>query len=207
MKINYNYIAIEGNIGAGKTTLAKFLSNHFKGNLLLEEFNNNKFLSSYYATGDYALQTEIQFLIDRSKQIKEFFKNTKSVIISDYYPNKSLIFSKMNLLKEEFEITKKLYEILFNDFEKPELLIFIDSEIDEVYRNIKTRNRTNEQAIDLFYLENISMNYESWLLKLKIPVLRIKGKTIDYSDPTSLFENFEALLSKKHSENQSKIDF
>lgn len=207
MKINYNYIAIEGNIGAGKTTLAKFLSNHFKGNLLLEEFNNNKFLSSYYATGDYALQTEIQFLIDRSKQIKEFFKNTKSVIISDYYPNKSLIFSKMNLLKEEFEITKKLYEILFNDFEKPELLIFIDSEIDEVYRNIKTRNRTNEEAIDLFYLENISMNYESWLLKLKIPVLRIKGKTIDYSDPTSLFENFEALLSKKHSENQSKIDF
>lgn len=207
MKINYNYIAIEGNIGAGKTTLAKFLSNHFKGDLLLEEFNNNKFLSSYYATGDYALQTEIQFLIDRSKQIKEFFKNTKSVIISDYYPDKSLIFSKMNLLKEEFEITKKLYEILFNDFEKPELLIFIDSEIDEVYRNIKTRNRTNEEAIDLFYLENISMNYESWLLKLKIPVLRIKGKTIDYSDPTSLFENFEALLSKKHSENQSKIDF
>ena len=207
MKINYNYIAIEGNIGAGKTTLAKFLSNHFKGNLLLEEFNNNKFLSSYYATGDYALQTEIQFLIDRSKQIKEFFKNTKSVIISDYYPDKSLIFSKMNLLKEEFEITKKLYEILFNDFEKPELLIFIDSEIDEVYRNIKTRNRTNEEAIDLFYLENISMNYESWLLKLKIPVLRIKGKTIDYSDPTTLFENFEALLSKKHSENQSKIDF
>ena len=207
MKINYNYIAIEGNIGAGKTTLAKFLSNHFKGDLLLEEFNNNKFLSSYYATGDYALQTEIQFLIDRSKQIKEFFKNTKSVIISDYYPDKSLIFSKMNLLKEEFEITKKLYEILFNDFEKPELLIFIDSEIDEVYRNIKTRNRTNEEAIDLFYLENISMNYESWLLKLKIPVLRIKGKTIDYSNPTSLFENFEALLSKKHSENQSKIDF
>ncbi|MFL2585446.1 MAG: deoxynucleoside kinase [Parvicellaceae bacterium] len=207
MRINYNYIAIEGNIGAGKTTLAKFLSNHFNGDLLLEEFNNNKFLSSYYATGDYALQTEIQFLIDRSKQIKEFFKKSSSVVISDYYPNKSLLFSKMNLLSEEFEIIKKLHSVLFNNFYKPEILIFIDSAIDEVYRNIKTRNRNNEEAIDLLYLENISRNYESWLLKLKIPVLRIKGKTIDYSNPNSLCENFEVLLSKKHSNNQSKIEF
>lgn len=207
MKINYNYIAIEGNIGAGKTTLAKFLSNHFNGDLLLEEFNSNKFLSSYYATGDCALQMEIQFLIDRSKQIKDFFKKSKSVIISDYYPNKSLIFSKINLLKEEFEITKKLHSLLFKDFNKPELLIFIDSTIDKVYRNIKTRNRNNEEAIDLFYLEKISMNYESWLLKLKIPVLRINGETIDYSNPNGLCENFEVLLSKKHSKNQSKIEF
>ena len=96
------YIAIEGNIGVGKTTLAEFLANHFKGSLLLEEFAENKFLKLFYQTKDYAFHSEMQFLLDRSLQMNTFFEQDRSMVFSDFHIEKSLVFSNMNLSKSNY---------------------------------------------------------------------------------------------------------
>ena len=90
--MKYKHIAVEGNIGAGKTTLTKFLSSILNGSTLLEEFEENKFLKTFYKTGEFAFQSEIQFLLDRSKQLNEFYKTNHGLIISDYYVDKEFNF-------------------------------------------------------------------------------------------------------------------
>ena len=94
--LKYKHIAIEGNIGAGKTTLAKMLSSHLDSSLLLEEFEDNHFLKAFYNGKDFAIHAEIQFILDRSKQLADFFSKKHQLIISDYVPEKSLIFSKLS---------------------------------------------------------------------------------------------------------------
>ena len=135
------YIAIEGNIGVGKTTLAKFLSNHFNGSLLLEEFAENKFLKLFYQTKDYAFHSEMQFLLDRSLQMNTFFDQNHPIVFSDFHIEKSLVFSKMNLSKSNYSIVEKIHKSLFKNFSKPDILIFLDSDIEHISKNIKARNR------------------------------------------------------------------
>jgi len=168
---DYNYIAIEGNIGAGKTTLAKFLSRAFESKLLLEEFSENKFLKEFYKSGDYAIHSEIQFLIDRSKQLNQFFQDKDSLIISDYYPSKSLIFSEMNLNESEFSIVNNLSEVLFKNLPKPQILFFIDRNIDDIMNNIYKRGRSYERNMNIDYIEKLAKGYEVWWNKLSIPVI------------------------------------
>ena len=124
--MKYKHIAVEGNIGAGKTTLTKFLSSILDASTLLEEFEENKFLKAFYNTGEFAFQSEVQFLLDRSKQLNEFYKKNHSLIISDYYFNKSLIFSKINLNEYEFQLLKNIHSHLFGVLPPPDLLIFLD---------------------------------------------------------------------------------
>ena len=95
--LNYKHIAIEGNIGAGKTTLSNFLAKNFNGDLLLEEFEENEFLKDFYDNNSFALHAEVQFVLDRSKQLFQFHSQPHNLIFSDYYPMKSLIFSKNEL--------------------------------------------------------------------------------------------------------------
>ena len=193
--MKYNHIAIEGNIGAGKTTLSNFLSNILSASLLLEEFEENKFLKKFYESGDYALQAEVQFLLDRSRQLKEFYEKPHSTIVSDYYPNKSLIFSKMNLNEEEFNLLKDFHHYLFNKFPTPDLLIFLDRNIDSLYTNIRRRNRSYELNMDLNYLKRLDYYYENWLEKLDIPIIRIDADTIDLNNPEFLSLRFKQLLN------------
>ena len=192
--MKYNHIAIEGNIGAGKTTLSNFLSSILSASLLLEEFEENKFLKKFYESGDYALQAEVQFLLDRSRQLKEFYEKPHSTIVSDYYPNKSLIFSKMNLNEEEFNLLRDFHHYLFNKFPTPDLLIFLDRNIDSLYTNIRRRNRSYELNMDLNYLKKLDYYYENWLEKLDIPVIRIDADTIDLNNPEFLSLRFKQLL-------------
>jgi deoxyguanosine kinase len=202
---DYNYIAIEGNIGAGKTTLAKFLSNAFESDLLLEEFSENKFLKEFYKTGKYAIHSEIQFLLDRSKQLNQFFQHKSSLIVSDYYPSKSLIFSEMNLSKKEFLIVNNLSETLFYDLPKPEILLFIDRDVDDVMSNIYKRGRAYERNMNINYIEKLAEGYELWLRKLDIPVIRIDAESICLDNPILLKDSFQKLLSMPHISAQRKI--
>ena len=188
------YIAIEGNIGVGKTTLAEFLAKHFKGSLLLEEFAENKFLKLFYQRKDYAFQNEMQFLLDRSLQMNTFFDQDHSIIFSDFHIEKSLVFSKMNLSKSNYCIVENIHQSLFKNFPKPEMLIFLDSDIEEISKNIKSRNRDFEKHIGTEYLENLIKNYNFWLNKLKIPIIKINSKSINYDNEELLLKNLSILL-------------
>lgn len=188
------YIAIEGNIGVGKTTLAKFLAKHFNGSLLLEEFAENKFLKLFYKTKDYAFHSEMQFLLDRSLQMNTFFDQDHPIVFSDFHIEKSLVFSKMNLSKSNYSIVENIHQSLFNNFPKPDMLIFLDSGIEHISKNIKSRNRDFEKDLGIEYLENLIQNYNFWLDKLKVPVIKIDAQSIHYDNEKLLLKNLPSLL-------------
>ena len=188
------YIAIEGNIGVGKTTLAKFLANHFNGSLLLEEFAENKFLKLFYKTKDYAFHSEMQFLLDRSLQMNTFFDQDHPIVFSDFHIEKSLVFSMMNLSKSNYSIVENIHQSLFNNFPKPDMLIFLDSCIEHISKNIKSRNRDFEKDLGIEYLENLIQNYNFWLDKLKVPVIKIDAHSIHYDNEKLLLKNLSSLL-------------
>ena len=188
------YIAVEGNIGVGKTTLAKFLAKHFNGSLLLEEFAENKFLKLFYKTKDYAFHSEMQFLLDRSLQMNTFFDQDHPIVFSDFHIEKSLVFSKMNLSKSNYSIVENIHQSLFNNFPKPDMLIFLDSGIEHISKNIKSRNRDFEKDLGIEYLENLIQNYNFWLDKLKVPVIKIDAQSIHYDNEKLLLKNLSSLL-------------
>ena len=195
---DYKYIAIEGNIGVGKTTLAKFLSKEFNGSILLEEFTDNKFLKEFYKSGNYSFQMEMQFLIDRSLQMNDFFKNNHQFIFSDFHISKSLIFSKMNLDNTSYNIIKNAHLNLFQHFPKPDAVIFIDGSIENIMENIDKRNRSFEKNFKREYLEKLIKNYNSWIANQSTPVFRIHSKEIKLTDVEELKNRFISLLKIKY---------
>lgn len=192
--MGYKYIAIEGNIGVGKTTLTKFLSKEFKGSVLLEEFVENKFLKEFYKSGDYSFQMEMQFLIDRSLQINNFFKESHQLIFSDFHTNKSLIFSKMNLDKTSFKIINQAHYNLFQNVPNPDLIIYIQGSVDRLMKNILDRNRDFEKNFKREYLENLIDNYNNWIDQQNTPVLKIDSEEIKFTDNNSLKNKFISIL-------------
>ena len=188
------YIAIEGNIGVGKTTLAKFLANHFNGSLLLEEFAENKFLKLFYQTKDYAFHSEMQFLLDRSLQMNTFFDQNHSIVFSDFHIEKSLVFSRMNLSNSNYSVVEKIHQSLFKNLPSPDALIFLDSDIEQISKNIKFRNRDFEQDLEIEYLKDLVENYNIWLNKLKVPVIKIAAKSINYDNKELLIKKLSPLL-------------
>tara|TARA_B110000483_G_C18195046_1_gene542660 strand:- start:674 stop:1267 length:594 start_codon:yes stop_codon:yes gene_type:complete len=188
------YIAIEGNIGVGKTTLAKFLANHFNGSLLLEEFAENKFLKLFYQTKDYAFHSEMQFLLDRSLQMNTFFDQNHSIVFSDFHIEKSLVFSRMNLSNSNYSMVEKIHQSLFKNLPSPDALIFLDSDIEQISKNIKFRNRDFEQDLEIEYLKDLVKNYNIWLNKLKVPVIKIAAKSINYDNKELVIKKLSPLL-------------
>ena len=159
--MNYNYIAIEGTVGAGKTTLATRIGNDFNGKLVLEEFEGDKnpFLPKFYKEPDkYSFQVEMTFLALRYQQLKDKLGALDlfhDFIISDYYVAKSLIFSKNNLQDDEYQLFSRFFNIIFSDMPKPELLVYLYSDVERLQANIRKRGRAYEQEISDTYLDNI----------------------------------------------------
>ena len=161
----YNYIAIEGTLGAGKTTLATRISNDFNGKLILEEFEGDKnpFLPKFYKEPDkYAFQLEMTFLALRFQQLKDKLGALDlfhDFIISDYYVAKSLIFSRNNLQEDEYQLFSRFFNIIFSDMPKPELLVYLYSDVSRLQANIHKRGRSYEQDISDTYLADIQQGY------------------------------------------------
>ena len=149
--MKYNFITIEGNIGAGKTTLAHLLSKHFQARLVLEEFADNPFLPKFYESPEqYAFPLELFFMAERYKQLKDLLQTKDmfhSVTVSDYLFTKCLLFAKVNLPDEEFRLYQKLFEIINPQIVQPDLLIYLHSPVNKLQENIRKRNRTYEQSI------------------------------------------------------------
>ncbi|WP_088324459.1 2-amino-4-hydroxy-6-hydroxymethyldihydropteridine diphosphokinase [Polaribacter tangerinus] len=163
----YNYIAIEGNIGAGKTSLAKLLSEEYNAKKVFERFADNPFLPKFYKNKErYAFPLEMSFLADRYQQLSDDlaqFDLFKSFIISDYYIFKSLIFAQINLTKEEYHLYRKMFDIMYKEITKPDLYIYLHQNTDRLLENIKKRGRSYEQNINADYLIKINKGYETFI--------------------------------------------
>ncbi|MDN3664467.1 2-amino-4-hydroxy-6-hydroxymethyldihydropteridine diphosphokinase [Algibacter miyuki] len=163
----YNYIAIEGNIGAGKTSLTKMIAQDFNAKSILERFTENPFLPKFYEDPKrYAFTVEMAYLTDRYQQITEDFAQLdlfKDFIVSDYDVYKSLIFSKITLKGDEFSLYRKLFYMMYKDLRQPDLYIYLYQNTERLQQNIKKRGRDYEQNIEDDYLEKINSGYLEFL--------------------------------------------
>jgi 2-amino-4-hydroxy-6-hydroxymethyldihydropteridine diphosphokinase len=163
----YNYIAIEGNIGAGKTSLAKMMSDEFNAKLVLERFADNPFLPKFYEDKErYAFPLEMSFLADRYQQLSDDlaqFDLFKNFIVSDYYIFKSLIFAQVTLSKEEYLLYRKMFNLIYKEITKPDLYVYLYQNTDRLLENIKNRGRAYEQNIESEYLEKIHDGYTGFI--------------------------------------------
>lgn len=163
----FNYIAIEGNIGAGKTTLTTKIAEDFNAKTVLERFADNPFLPKFYEDQSrYAFPLEMSFLADRYQQISDDlaqFDLFKDFITADYHIFKSLIFAKVTLTDDEYRLYRKLFEIIYREMPKPDLYVYLYQNTDRLLENIKNRGRSYEQEIPADYLEKINMGYLDYI--------------------------------------------
>lgn len=162
-----NYIAIEGNIGAGKTTLSSRISEDFNAKLVLERFADNPFLPKFYEDQNrYAFPLEMSFLADRYQQLSDDlaqFDLFKDFIVADYHIFKSLIFAKVTLQEDEYRLYKTMYDIIHKEMPKPDLYVYLYQNTQRLLENIKLRGRSYEQQIPEEYLEKINRSYLDYI--------------------------------------------
>ena len=163
----FNYIAIEGNIGAGKTTLTKKIAEDFNAKTVLERFADNPFLPKFYKDQlRYAFPLEMSFLADRYQQLSDDlaqFDLFKDFLMADYHIFKSLIFAKVTLHDDEFRLYKTLFDIIYKEMPKPDLYVYLYQNTDRLLQNIKRRGRSYEQEIPASYLEKINQGYLDYI--------------------------------------------
>ncbi|WP_397445545.1 2-amino-4-hydroxy-6-hydroxymethyldihydropteridine diphosphokinase [Polaribacter sp. R77954] len=163
----YNYIAIEGNIGAGKTSLANMMSKDFNTKLVLERFADNPFLPKFYTDKErYAFPLEMSFLADRYQQLSDDLAQLdlfKNFVISDYYIFKSLIFAQITLQQEEYKLYRKMFDLMYKEITKPDLYVYLYQNTERLLENIKKRGRAYEQNIEANYLQKIHDGYKSFI--------------------------------------------
>ena len=203
----YNYIAIEGNIGAGKTSLANLLSDTFNAKLVLERFADNPFLPKFYEDKErYAFPLEMSFLADRYQQLSDDlaqFDLFKNFIISDYYIFKSLIFAQVTLPEDEYLLYRKMFNLIYKEIPKPDLYVYLYQNTDRLLENIKKRGRTYEQNIESEYLEKIHDGYKSFInTQDGLNLLIIDVSEMDFVNTPADY-NFIINKIKNHPPNKS----
>jgi len=191
--MRYNYIAIEGNIGAGKTSLATLISKRYNGKLILEQFEENPFLAKFYDDQEkYAFPLELSFLADRYKQLKKELSHQDlftEFTISDYFLNKSLIFARKTLNKDEYQLFMTLFNIMNANLPRPDLLVHLYVQTGRLQNNIRSRGREYEQRIPDEYLEKIQDSYFNYLKQQpKLRILLLDMNAIDFVAYTTHLE-------------------
>lgn len=204
--MNYHFITIEGNIGAGKTTLAHLLSRHYNARLILEEFADNPFLAKFYENPQqFAFPVELFFMAERYKQLKELLHTQdlfNSITISDYLFTKCLLFAKVTLPVDEFRLYQRLFDIIHQQLIQPDLLIYLHSPIQKLQENIRKRNRSYEQNIPDDYLFNLQETYTHYIKQHNIKTLFIDMSNADLlGNPLHLQTIIDA-LDKEYDEGQ-----
>jgi len=163
MKIKYNYVVIEGNIGAGKTTLATRIAEQFNGRLILERFADNPFLPKFYQEPDkYSFPLELSFLASRYKQLNEELGSQdlfKAFTVADYYFMKSLVFASSTLKGEEYNLYRQIFYIIYSSLPKPDIYVYLHIAPERLLENIKRRGREYEKSITRAYLQKIQESY------------------------------------------------
>ncbi len=191
-KSDIKFIAIEGVIGAGKTSLARKIKDRLNAELMLEQFDANPFLEKFYSDRNrYAFQTQMFFLINRFKQQEELNQEDlfRDYIVSDYLFEKDRIFAYLNLNSEELKLYESIYPLLARSLRKPELVVFLQSSADRLMHNIKKRNRKIERALSRSYIEELSEAYNHFFFRYNsTPLLIVNSTEIDFVNSDSDFE-------------------
>ena len=180
-----NYIAIEGNIGAGKTTLATKIAEDCNAKTVLERFADNPFLPKFYKDQSrYAFPLEMSFLADRYQQLSDDlaqFDLFKDFVVADYHIFKSIIFAKVTLQEDEFRLYKTMFDIMYKDMPKPDLYVYLYQNTERLLANIKKRGRTYEQEIPADYLDKINRGYLDYIkTQVDLNVLIIDISDLDF---------------------------
>lgn len=196
------FIAIEGPIGVGKTSLAKKLSNSLDYRLLKEIVEENPFLDKFYDNiEEWSFQTEMFFLCNRHKQLQDIdrdYLQNRQPVIADYHIFKNMIFANQSLNKDEFKKYEHIFKILTEDLKTPNMVIYIHASLDTLLKRIKQRGRELEKNIQQSYLLKISQDYEEYMNKFEathpnVPVIRING---DNNDFISRQDDLDIIISR-----------
>jgi deoxyguanosine kinase len=191
-KADIKYIAIEGVIGAGKTTLAKKIKDKLDAELILEQFEANPFLESFYSDRRrYAFQTQMFFLINRYKQQEALIQENlfTDYYVCDYTFEKDRIFAYLNLNGEELKLYESIFPLLARNLRKPDLVVYLQSSVDRLMYNIKKRSRRIEKNLTRNYIEELSEAYNHFFFRYKsTPLLIVNSTDIDFVKSTGDFE-------------------
>jgi deoxyadenosine/deoxycytidine kinase len=202
------YIAIEGVIGAGKTTLAQKLKEELNARLVLEQFEVNPFLEKFY--GDrkrYAFQTQMFFLVNRYKQQQDLNQENlfTEFILADYIFEKDRIFAYLNLQGEELKLYESIFPLLYQNLRKPDLVVYLQSSVDRLMYNIRKRNRQIERNLTRNYIEELSEAYNNFFFKYNsTPLLIVNSTEIDFINNQ---KDFDELYNTIFRDDRGMIEY
>ncbi|HLO53203.1 MAG TPA: deoxynucleoside kinase [Saprospiraceae bacterium] len=210
LQFPYNYICIEGNIGAGKTTFCNLLKDEYNCTLILEEFDDNPFLPLFYKEPErFAFTVELFFMTERYKQLQKSLLNQdmfRSFTVSDYAFVKTLLFASKNLPDDELRLFQKMFTVLNQSFPKPDLLVYFHRNVDILQQNIKGRGRTYEKDITNDYLTSIQVAYFEYFRNiLSYPILIIDLNTVDFKHNKDHYEHVKYLISKSYNPGVHRV--
>lgn len=208
--MEYNFIAIEGNIGAGKTTLANMLAKHLNGRLVFEQFADNPFLPKFYEEPSrYAFPLELSFLAERYHQLKDLLPSQDlftDLTISDYFIDKSLIFARATLGEDEFMLYSRLFYIMQASLPRPDLLVYLYVDIPRLMANIRKRGRSYEQNVKAEYLEKIQSGYIEHLKKLQdMRIVIIDTTELDFVGDENHYNKIISVFRTRYNQGITRV--
>jgi deoxyadenosine/deoxycytidine kinase len=212
MKIPYNYVVIEGSIGAGKTTLSTMLANDYNAELVLERFATNPFLEKFYKDPEhYAFPVEMTFLMDRYQQLKGLLTARDlftDFVIGDYFIDKCLLFSKNNLSKDEFSLFKNVFDTIAGFLPKPDLILYLYTAPERLLKQIAKRNREFEKDITAEYLSDIQEKYLTYFREnQQTPILLVDTENVDFVENQSDYQHLKNLIETRYEPGIHRILF
>lgn len=210
--MKYNFIAIEGNIGAGKTSLATHIAQDYNAKLILEQFEDNSFLPKFYKEPDkYAFPLEMSFLASRFQQLKDQLGPQdlfKTFTISDYYIIKSLIFAKKTLASDEFKLYTRFFNIIHQQLPKPDLFVYLYVSTQNLQRNIRDRGRPYELDIQDEYLEKIQQGYFEFIRQqTDLRILVIDTNELDFVNMETDYQKILNVIRQDYEVGVHRITF
>ena len=199
----YQFVAIEGNIGAGKTTLTNRISTEWGCQTILEQFTDNPFLPLFYKQPErYAFPVELFFMTERHKQLQEILTQQslfQPLVLADYFFIKTLLFARNNLLEEEYRLFQRLFDVLNASFPKPGLLVYIHRPINALLKNISKRGRSYETDISREYLQSLQEAYlEYFRTDTSFPIVVVEAADIDFFTDDDAYQSLLNILKNKY---------
>ncbi len=207
------YLVIEGNIGAGKTTLAKMLASEFNAKLVLEQFADNPFLPKFYNDPQrYSFPLELSFLAERYKQLNNELRAGslfQPMLIADYFFMKSLIFAQNTLATDEYNLYRQIFEIIYSSIPKPDLYVFLHLPVPLLLKNIEKRGRDYEKTITGEYLEKIQQGYfEFFKQHPEYKFLVIDTSNLDFVENDCDYQKIRsAIFDQQHENGVKRLSF